>query len=521
MADLPENKGKPKISIVIAGHVDAGKSTTTGHLIFKLGSLDEREMEKLRTRAKEKGMESFAFAYVLDTTPEEQDRGVTIKCTTKEFFTTKFHYTVIDAPGHRDYIKNMITGSSQTDVALLLVPADGNFEAAITAGDVASGSVPGQTRAHALILDLLGIRQLIVGVNKMDSKPLAAWKQSRYEEVASNVVDCLVKVGWKADFIEKRVPIIPFSGWTGDNLLEKSTNMDWWKGKEVQIGDTDEKVMVITLVDALDKMVRIPYRDPEGLLRMPVNGVISKPGIGTIITGNIERGTLKEGSEVVFYPRHTSALSCVGKVGSIEMHHKSQPEAGPGENVGVNVKNLKKENMPKAGDIMCLKSDTTIRPCKAFVAAVKVLEHPGELKVGYCPTAYVRTAHCAVRMTQIRWKLGKSTGKVKLNNPGPKTGLKTKDVAEVVFTPQKPFVVEAFKDCEGLGRVAIMEGKGVQMLGKVTEVFHTDEDLAASEKAFQERASKETAAAPPAKEKKKDKGKKKEKDGGKKAKKKK
>ena len=202
--------GKEHLSIVICGHVDSGKSTTTGHLIFELGGINEREMQKLKDEAERLGKSSFAFAFFMDRQKEERERGVTIACTTKEFYTEKWHYTIIDAPGHRDFIKNMITGASQADVAMIMVPADGNFHVAIQKGNHKAGEIQGQTRQHARIIKLLGIKQLIIGVNKMDCDT-AAYKKERFDEISNETRDMLRRVGWKKDFAENRVPFIPIS----------------------------------------------------------------------------------------------------------------------------------------------------------------------------------------------------------------------------------------------------------------------------------------------------------------------
>merc|ERR1712005_98900 len=230
---MPGSTEKEHLSIVICGHVDSGKSTTTGRLLFELGGIPEREMCKLREEAQALGKSSFAFAFYMDRCKEERERGVTIQCTTKEFFTNNWHYTIIDAPGHRDFIKNMITGASQADVALIMVPADGNFTTAIARGNHKAGEIQGQTRQHARLINLLGVKQICIGVNKMDCDT-AGYKKERYEEISNEMKNMLIKVGWKKDFIEKNVPILPISGWCGDNLLEKSKNMDWWKGQDVE-----------------------------------------------------------------------------------------------------------------------------------------------------------------------------------------------------------------------------------------------------------------------------------------------
>jgi len=462
---MTDNSSKKHVSIVICGHVDAGKSTTTGRLIFDLGGIPEREMQKLRDEANALGKSSFAFAFYMDTQKEERARGVTIKCTTKEFFTATKHYTVIDAPGHTDFIKNMITGASQADVALLMVPADGNFTTAIAQGNPKAGEVQGQTRQHALLINLLGVKQLIVGVNKMDCDT-AGYKEARYTEIKDEVKLMLTKVGWKKDFIDSSVPIIPISGWMGDNLIKKSDKMAWWNGNDVNNG-VGEKVHVDTLLDALEKMVTLPQRPTNVALRVPISGIYKIKGAGDVLTGRIEQGTVKPGEEVIFLPTHTSSAACDGKVFSLEMHHKTVPLAEAGDNVGMNIKGLRKENMPHVGDIMILKKDNTLQTAKKFTAQVQVLTHPGELKVGYSPIAFVRTARSAVKMVQLKWKVGKETGGKKVENP---PHLKANEMAEIVFEPAHPFVVDTFQKCEGLGRVAIMEGASVVMLGKVVNV---------------------------------------------------
>jgi elongation factor 1-alpha len=457
--------GKQHVSIVVCGHVDAGKSTTTGRLIFELGGIPEREMVKLREEADRLGKSSFAFAFYMDRQKEERERGVTIACTTKEFFTPTKHYTVVDAPGHRDFIKNMLTGASQADVALLMVPADGNFTTAIARGDHKAGEVQGQTRQHAVLINLLGVKQLVVGVNKMDCD-VAKYGQARFDEVKNEMREMLVKIGWKKEFIDNNVPIIPISGWIGDNLITKSANMGWWNGVDVQ-SITGEKCHVNTILEVLEKQVIIPPRIKDKAMRMPVSGIYKIKGVGDVVTGRVEQGIVSPGAEVIFIPTHQPSTPCTGKIFTVEMHHKSVPQATAGDNVGLNVKGLVKENMPRVGDVMILKSDDTIGRAGKFSAQVQVLNHPGELKSGYTPVGFVRTGRSALKMTEIKWKIGKETGNKKAENPN---NLKANEMAEVVFEPQQPFVVDTFKNCEGLGRVAIMEGNGVVMLGKIVDV---------------------------------------------------
>merc|ERR1711970_307548 len=387
---------KKHMSVVICGHVDSGKSTTTGRLLFELGGIEERTMTKLKEEAERLGKGSFAFAFYMDTQKDERERGVTIKCTTKEFFTDNYHYSVIDAPGHRDFIKNMISGAAQADVGVLMVPANGNFTTAIQKGDHKQGIVQGQTRQHARLINLLGVKQLIVGVNKMDAD-LALYKEERYNEIRDEMKSMLVKVGWPKGFVEKKVPVIPISGWCGDNLLSKSDNMGWWNGMKCKISK-EKAVQVNTLKDALNDFVQVAKRDDAAAMRLPVSGVYKIKGVG---------------------------------------------------------------------DVMIYKSDTTLETSANFEAAVQVLDIPGSIKCGYSPIGHVRCGRAACRLVAIRWRQGKDTGGEKADGG---VELKTNDAAGVVFVPQQPMVVDTFDNCEGLARIALLDGNSAVMLGKVSAV---------------------------------------------------
>merc|ERR1711975_11886 len=452
---------KNHLSVVICGHVDSGKSTTTGRLLFELGGIPEREMTKLKEEAERIGKGSFAF--YMDTQKDERERGVTIKCTTKEFFTDKYHYSVIDAPGHRDFIKNMISGAAQADVAVLMVPADGNFVTAIQKGDHKAGEVQGQTRQHARLINLLGVKQLIVCINKMDAEPLAAYKEERYNEIRDEMKLMLIKVGWPKPFIEKRTPILPISGWNGDNLLSKSDKMGWWKGQDVKLSKT-QAIHVDCLKDCLNDFVQPAQRDPDKEMRLPLSGVYKIKGVGDVLTGRVEQGEVKPGEEVIFLPTHTSSTACTGKVFTVEMHHKRHEQGGPGDNIGMNVKGLDKQNMPRTGDVMVYKKDTSLGACANFNAQIQVLDIPGEIKIGYSPIGFVRCGRAACRVSKILWKIGKETGGKKMEEPH---SMKSNEMAECTFTPQQPLVVDTFKNCEGLSRIAFLDGNGVVMLGKI------------------------------------------------------
>jgi len=472
--------GKPHLGLVIVGHVDAGKSTTTGRLLFELGGMSDRDLAKLKKEAQELGKESFLFAFFMDKGKDERARGVTIQCCTREFFTESYHYTIIDAPGHRDFIKNMISGAAQADVALLMVPSNkGGFETSIAKGNHKKGEVQGQTRQHARLCHLLGIEQVICGINKMDDKSVN-WSEDRYKEIKGEVDKMLTKIGYKT----KKIPFIPMSGFNGDNLNEPSKNMPWYKGFEVKI--KKEKVKGHTLVDALEKVVKPPKRQDKKAFRMPVSGVYKIKGVGDVVTGRVEQGKITTGVNVKFYP-----TGCTGNIFSIEMHHKQVEAAHCGDNVGLNVKKLPKENMPHTGDVMAIddvKEDPNPpKAAKEFTALVFVQDHPGKLscgkvetdkktkekvvKGGFTPSIHIRTAKAPCQMTSINWKMGKSTSNAKVEGvPYIEAG----DQAEVVFAPKMPIVVQPFDECKPLGRIAAMDSNSLIMLGKVTKVVYAD-----------------------------------------------
>ena len=465
MENTQENEKKPHLGVVVVGHVDAGKSTTTGHLLFKLGGLTKRTLERLKEEAKSQGKQSFEYAFFLDKQKEERARGVTISCTTKEFFTDNYHYTIVDAPGHKDFIKNMISGASQADVALLMVPATkGSFETSIQKLNHKEGRVQGQTRQHAKLCHLLGIEQLIVGVNKMDG---ADYSEERFNEIKEEVTKMLKNIGWKI----KKIPFIPMSGLQGENLDKPSENMSWYKGFEVPIRK-GVKVKCVTLVDALNTVAQLPKKRENVPFRMPVSNVLKIPGVGDVLTGCVDQGEIKPGDTVRFAPRNTG-----GKVFSIEMHHRQADVARQGDNVGINIKGLPKENMPKSGDVMYVVQDPNEKgqepsSVESFTAQVFIQDHPGELKVGWTPIVHVRTAHAACRLSKIHWKKGKSTGGIQVENP---LLLKSGDQAYVDFEPMKttPIFLDSYENCPGLGRIAGMDSNTLILLGKVDSVRFT------------------------------------------------
>eukprot|EP00070_Physeter_catodon_P015586 XP_023973523.1 elongation factor 1-alpha-like [Physeter catodon] len=429
-------KEKTHINLVVIGHVDSGKSTTTGHLIYKLGGIDKRTIEKFEKESAEMGKGSFKYAWVLDKLKSERERGITIDIALWQFETPKYHYTVIDAPGHRDFIKNMITGTSQADVALLVVPAEaGGFEGAF--------SKEGQTREHALLAFTLGVKQMIVGVNKMDS---CNYSEDRFNEIQKEVAMYLKKVGYNPE----KVPFVAISGFQGDNMVEKSTNMPWYKGK--------------TLVEALD-MMEAPKRPSDKPLRLPLQDVYKIGGIGTVPVGRVETGILKAGMVLTFAP-----VGLTTECKSVEMHHEVLDEAVPGDNVGFNVKNVSVKEL-KRGYVASDSKNDPAKGCSSFLAQVIVLNHPGEIKKGYTPVVDCHTAHISCKFAEIKTKMDKRSGKTLEESP---KCIKTGDAAMVNMEPMKPMVVEAFTDYPPLGRFAVRDMKQTIAVGVIKSVEKKD-----------------------------------------------
>jgi len=424
-------KDKVHINLVVIGHVDSGKSTSTGHLIYKCGGIDKRTIEKYEKEAAEAGKSSFKYAWVMDKLKSERERGITIDISLWQFETAKYHFTIIDAPGHRDFIKNMITGTSQADCAILMIASpQGEFEAGI--------SKDGQTREHALLSFTLGVKQMIVCCNKMDEKSVN-YSEERYLEIKKEVSDFLKKVGYKPDTIL----FIPISGWAGDNMMEKSANTPWYKGP--------------CLLEALDK-IEPPKRPTEKPLRLPLQDVYKIGGIGTVPVGRVETGILKPGMNVTFAPADVKT-----DVKSVEMHHTSIPEAIPGDNVGFNVKGLSIKDIKRGYVCGDTKNDPP-REVESFVAQIIIMNHPGQIENGYTPVLDCHTAHIACKFAMIQAKIDRRTGKATEEEP---KFVKTGDSALILLKPTKPMCVETFTDYAPLGRFAVRDMKQTVAVGVI------------------------------------------------------
>ncbi|UCE43644.1 MAG: translation elongation factor EF-1 subunit alpha, partial [Candidatus Bathyarchaeota archaeon] len=392
---------KPHMNIVIIGHVDHGKSTTTGHLFYLTGTIDERTTKKYEEEAQKLGKETFKFAWVLDKLKEERERGLTIDLAFWKFETPKYFFTVIDAPGHRDFVKNMVTGASQADAAILFVSAKrGEFEAGIGPG--------GQTKEHAWLARTLGVGQMAVAINKMDDATVN-WGQERYEEVKNEVSGMLKPVGFKVD----KIPFVPTSGWTGDNLKVKSEKMPWYKGP--------------TLFEALDTF-ELPPKPTDKPLRLPLQDVYTITGVGTVPVGRVETGVLKVGDVLVFMPGNVQ-----GEVKSIETHHVMIQKAEPGDNIGFNIRGLSRKDIRRGDVAGHPKNPPTV--AKEFIGQIAVLYHPTAIAAGYSPVMHAHTGQVACRFVELLQKMDARTGQVVQEKPD---FLKTGDAALVKFEPLHP-----------------------------------------------------------------------------------
>lgn len=394
-------KEKEHINLAFIGHVDHGKSTLVGHLLLQAGVISEQQLAEGEDK----------FRYVMDRLAEERERGLTIDLAHTKFETKKYEFTIVDCPGHRDFVKNMITGASQADAAVLVVAAD-------------DGVMP-QTKEHVFLARTLGIDQLIVAINKMD---LVDYSEDRYEEVKDEVSELIKTVGYKP----KEVPFVAVSAFVGDNITQKSDKTPWYKGP--------------TIVEALDQL-KPPEKPVDLPLRIPIQDVYSITGVGTVPVGRVETGVLRTGDNVIFEPPGVG-----GEVKSIEMHHERIEQAEPGDNIGFNVRGVGKNDI-RRGDVAG-HPDTPPTVAKQFTAQVVVLQHPGVITVGYTPVFHCHTAQVACTFTELVQKINPATGEVQEENPD---YLKTGDAAVVKIQPTKPLVIEKIKDIPHMGRFAIRD----------------------------------------------------------------
>ena len=421
-------KQKPHINIVFIGHVDHGKSTTIGRLLYDSGVIDEQSMRKLKEKAQELGKGGFEFAFVMDNLKEERERGVTIDLAHKKFVTSRYEYTIIDAPGHKDFIKNMITGASQADVGVLVVAA--------------SEGVMAQTKEHIWLARTLGVNQLAVAVNKMDA---VNFDQAKFNKVKEEVSQVLKTAGYKIDDVK----FIAISALHGENITKKSSKMPWYNGP--------------TLLELLDEF-KEPEKPTNLPLRLPIQDVYNITGIGVVPVGRVETGVMKVGDKVIIVPGR-EGKGVKGEVKSIEMHHESINEAIPGDNIGFSVRGIGKKDIAR-GDV--LGHETNIPTlAKEFTAQIIVLNHPTVITVGYTPVFHVHTAQVACQFSEILARLDPATGQVLQEKPDM---LRTGDAARVVIKPQKPMVIETQKEIPQMARFAIRDAGQTVAAGMCVQI---------------------------------------------------
>jgi len=415
---------KEHLNLIFIGHVDHGKSTTVGRILYETGALTEQQLRKLKEEAEKVGKATFEFAFTMDTLKEERERGLTIDLSHKEFQTPKYYFTIIDAPGHRDFVKNMITGASQADAAVLVCSA--------------KEGVQPQTKEHAFLAKVLGISQLIVAMNKMDA---VNYDHVKFDETKMALAALLKNIGYKVE----NIPFIPISGYTGANILKKGAELGWYSGP--------------TLLEAFDKLT-VPAKPTDKPLRLPIQDVFTITGHGTVPVGRVETGIMKVNQTVVFMPSGAK-----GEVKRIEMHHQELQQAVPGDNVGFNVKNVDKKDV-KRGEVVG-PIDKPPMVASEFTAQIVVLEHPTAIGKGYTPVFHIHTAQVACTITEIVEKKDPKTGQTQQKNPD---FIKTGDVAIVKVKPLKPVVVEKFSEFPPLGRFAIRDMGQTVAAGVVLEV---------------------------------------------------
>jgi len=408
-------KQKPHINLVFVGHVDHGKSTSVGRLLFDSGVITEQAMRKLKEKAKELGKSGFEFAFVMDNLKEERERGVTIDLAHKKFVTDKYEYTIIDAPGHKDFIKNMITGASQADCGILVVAA--------------AEGVMAQTKEHVFLCKTLGVNQLAVLVNKMD---VVNYDEKKYNDVKEKIGALLKQVQYKVDEIN----FIPASALQGDNIFKKSDKMSWYKGPSLR--------------EQLD-LFKQPEKPTDLPLRLPIQDVYNITGIGVVPVGRVETGVMKVGDKVIVVPGR-EGTGVQGEVKSIEMHHEQIEKAEPGDNIGFCVKGIGKKDIAR-GDVLGLVNNPPTVVTE-FTAQIVVLNHPTVVTKGYTPVFHIHTAQVACQVTEIVRKLNPATGETLEENPD---FLKNGDAAIVKIKPTKPLVIEKQKDIPHMARFAIRD----------------------------------------------------------------
>jgi len=406
---------KPNINIVFIGHVDHGKSTAVGRLLYEGGVFSEQELAKMKDIAEKLGKKGFEFAFIMDRFKEERERGVTIDLSYKKIITKKYAVTIIDAPGHRDFIKNMITGTSQADAAILVVACQ--------------HGVMAQTKEHLWLCRTMGVEQIAVLINQMDT---VKYDQAKYNKVVEDLKVLLKAVGYKPD----KMNFIPASAYVGDNITKKSDNLKWYNGP--------------TLLEQFD-IFDMPKKPTDLPLRMPIQDVYTITGVGTVPVGKIETGIIRPNQKVIILPAKTGK-GVLGEVKTVEMHHEALKEGIAGDNVGINIRGVGKQDIARGDVIACIDNPPTI--AEEFTAQIAVINHPTVIARGYTPVLHIHTAQVPVQFISLDKKLDPKTGQVSQENPD---FLKNGDVAIVRLKPMKPVVIEKQSVNPHMARFAVRD----------------------------------------------------------------
>ena len=371
---VPLVEGDPRehLNLVFIGHVDAGKSTLSGNILYLTENVDKRTIEKYEAEAKERNRESWFLAFIMDTNEEERAKGITVEVGRATFETKLHRYSILDAPGHKNYVPNMIMGASQADVAILVISArKGEFEAGFNKG--------GQTREHALLAKTLGVTYLIVVINKMD-EPTVQWKKERFDECVSKLRPFLKGCGFK---IKKEVKFMAISALTGANVKDEvdASKCDWWANSWKSGENNTDKPTLMSLLDSLE----MKGRNPNAPVRFPVLDRYTDRG--TIAMGKVESGTLRPGSKVILMPTRQTY-----KIDGIWSEETPLASARPGENVLLKIGGAGMEDVQK-GFVIC--TDPPCRSVDKLICQIMVMDLPEHAKVLTAGFNAIFHAHCA------------------------------------------------------------------------------------------------------------------------------
>ena len=428
-----DGDNREHLNVIHIGHVDSGKSTLSGSILFHTGQIDQRTIEKFEREAKQRGRDSWWLAYILDTTEEERSKGITVEVGRACFETPNKRFTILDAPGHKSFVANMIQGAAQADIAVLVISArKGEFETGFEKG--------GQTREHALLAKTLGVRVLIVVINKMD-EPTVKWAKERYDECVNKLIPFLKASGYNS----KHVHFLPIAALSGGNIKDRldKTTCPWYDGP--------------SLLELLDS-ISVGGRDADGPLRIPILDKYIDRGI--IAMGKVESGTIKENQEVLVMPQGVKA-----RIDKVYINDGEVAVAKPGENVKVKIRGCLEDDVLR-GFVLCTKESPVVATTQ-FEAQVMLLEldHKNLFTAGYSAVLHLHTAEEEVVVAKLVAELDKKTGEPKPG--GPPRFVKSGALCVCVLKTTRSVCVEKFENMQQLGRFTLRDEGRTIGIGKV------------------------------------------------------